>query len=410
MDRKIRVAAIGDNCIDYYDSLNESYPGGNPVNVAVYIKRLGGESSYTGAVGTDSFGKIMISAIQNKGVDTSHIQVLDGKTAVTHVDIVDGDRVFGKYEEGVLADFKLREQDISFIKKHDLAVTGIWGMIEDELPLISKEIPVAFDFANKFANPIVEKAIPYVTYAFFSFDEESRNEFRQKYHSMGLKEKENCTEQLKEFMKAMQQKGPKVIIATLGKNGSISMVICSLAGYGFEIYHDKAKDAVMDVILLAMMVPFITTLVPLFQMVAKMKMLNSALGFILPTVSTPFLIMMFRQSARSFPLDIIEAARLDGLSEIRIFFQMFIPTMKSTYAAAMTITFMNAWNSYMWPKVIMTESKSMTMPMVVANLTEGYVTDYGMLMLAVLICTLPTALVFFILQKSFAEGITGAVK
>ena len=82
----------------------------------------------------------MISAIQNKGVDTSHIQVLDGKTAVTHVDIVDGDRVFGKYEEGVLADFKLREQDISFIKKHDLAVTGIWGMIEDELPLISKEI------------------------------------------------------------------------------------------------------------------------------------------------------------------------------------------------------------------------------------------------------------------------------
>ena len=240
MDRKIRVAAIGDNCIDYYDSLNESYPGGNPVNVAVYIKRLGGESSYTGAVGTDSFGKIMISAIQNKGVDTSHVQVLDGKTAVTHVDIVDGDRVFGKYEEGVLADFKLREQDISFIKKHDLAVTGIWGMIEDELPLISKEIPVAFDFANKFANPIVEKAIPYVTYAFFSFDEESRNEFRQKYHSMGLKEKENCTEQLKEFMKAMQQKGPKVIIATLGKNGSIGYD--GNSWYRFGIIECKVVD------------------------------------------------------------------------------------------------------------------------------------------------------------------------
>ena len=240
MDRKIRVAAIGDNCIDYYDSLNESYPGGNPVNVAVYIKRLGGESSYTGAVGNDSFGKIMISAIQNKGVDTSHIQVLDGKTAVTHVDIVDGDRVFGKYEEGVLADFKLREQDISFIKKHDLAVTGIWGMIEDELPLISKEIPVAFDFANKFANPIVEKAIPYVTYAFFSFDEESRNEFRQKYHSMGLKEKENCTEQLKEFMKAMQQKGPKVIIATLGKNGSIGYD--GNSWYRFGIIECKVVD------------------------------------------------------------------------------------------------------------------------------------------------------------------------
>lgn len=190
----------------------------------------------------------------------------------------------------------------------------------------------------------------------------------------------------------------------------ISLIICSLAGYGFEIFHDKAKDAVMSVILLAMMVPFVATMIPLFRMFSSAHLLNTTLGFLLPSVSTPFLIMMFRQSARSFPHDIIEAARIDGLSEIRIFFQMFIPTMRSTYAAAMTITFMNAWNNYLWPKVIMTDAKSQTMPMVVANLTQGYVTDYGMLMLAVLICTLPTAIVFFCLQKSFAEGITGAVK
>jgi lactose/L-arabinose transport system permease protein len=190
----------------------------------------------------------------------------------------------------------------------------------------------------------------------------------------------------------------------------LSLLVSSLAGYGFEIYHDKLKDAVMNIILLAMMVPFVATMIPLFQMFSKMGWLNSTIGFILPTISTPFLIMMFRQSARSFPHDIMEAARIDGLSEIRIFFQMFIPTMRSTYAAAMTITFMNAWNSYLWPKVIMSDTNSQTMPMVVANLTQGYVTDYGMLMLAVLICTLPTAIVFFCLQKSFAEGITGAVK
>ena len=89
---------------------------------------------------------------------------------------------------------------------------------------------------------------------------------------------------------------------------------------------------------------------------------------------------------------------------------MFFPTMRSTYAAAMTITFMNAWNSYLWPKVIMTNGKSLTMPMLVANLVGGYVTDYGMLMLAVLFCSVPTIVVFFVLQKSFAEGITGAVK
>lgn len=190
----------------------------------------------------------------------------------------------------------------------------------------------------------------------------------------------------------------------------ISLLICSIAGYGFEVFHDKAKDRVMSVILLAMMVPFAATMIPLYQMFSKARLLNSTLGFILPTISTPFLIMMFRQSARSFPSDIMEAARLDGLTEFQIFYRMFLPTMRSTYAAALTITFMNAWNSYLWPKVIMSDAKSITMPMLVANLTQGYVTDYGTLMLAVLICTIPTVVIFFLLQKSFAEGITGAVK
>lgn len=190
----------------------------------------------------------------------------------------------------------------------------------------------------------------------------------------------------------------------------ISLFICSLAGYGFEIYHDKGKDVVMNIILLAMMVPFAATLIPLYRLFSRVGLLNSAIGFVLPTLSTPFLIMMFRQSARSFPHDIIEAARMDGLSEFGIFIRMFFPTMRSTYAAAMTVTFMNAWNNYLWPKVIMTDKNCITMPMLVANLKEGYVTDYGMLMLAVFLCTIPTAVIFFLLQKSFAEGITGAVK
>ena len=148
----------------------------------------------------------------------------------------------------------------------------------------------------------------------------------------------------------------------------ICLLICSIAGYGFEVYHDKAKDRLFSVLLLAMMVPQVATMVPLFKMFSKAGLLNTAVGFILPIISTPFMIMMFRQNARSFPVDIIEAARIDGLSEVRIFFQMFIPTMKSTYAAAAVITFMNAWNSYLWPKVIMTDNKAMTMPMLIANL------------------------------------------
>ena len=190
----------------------------------------------------------------------------------------------------------------------------------------------------------------------------------------------------------------------------LTLLVCSLAGYGFEIFHDKYKDRLMSVLLIAMMLPFVATIVPLFKMFSKMHLINSTAALILPTISTPFMIMLFRQSARSFPHDIIEASRLEGLGEIRIFFTMFIPVMRSTYGAAATVTFMNAWNSYLWPKIIFQSNESITMPMLVANLKGGYFVDYGMLMLGVLICTLPTAIIFLALQKSFANGITGAVK
>ena len=190
----------------------------------------------------------------------------------------------------------------------------------------------------------------------------------------------------------------------------VSMVICSLAGYGFEIYHDKAKDAVFTVLLTAMMIPFAAIMIPMFRMFSQLKMVNTMAAFMLPSISTPFMIMMFRQASRSFPHDIIEAARLDGLSETGIFFRMYMPTMKSTYAAATIITFMNAWNNYLWPKVILQNNDSITMPMLVANLLGGYTVDYGVLMLGVFICTIPTAVIFFCFQKSFTEGITGAVK
>lgn len=190
----------------------------------------------------------------------------------------------------------------------------------------------------------------------------------------------------------------------------LAILICSLAGFGFELYHDKKKDILFSVLLLAMMIPQVATMIPLFKLLSGAKLLNSVWGFVLPSLSTPFLIMMFRQNSRNFPIDVMEAARIDGLSEIGIFLKMYMPMMKATYAAAAVITFMNAWNSYLWPKVIMTTPDSQTMPMLISNLASGYTTDYGMLMVGVLFCSIPTMIVFFILQKQFAEGITGAVK
>ncbi len=190
----------------------------------------------------------------------------------------------------------------------------------------------------------------------------------------------------------------------------LCIFICSLAGFGFELYHDKKKDALFGVLLLAMMIPGVATLIPLFRMMSSMKLLNTVYAFILPAISTPFMIMMFRQNSRNFPPDIMEAARLDGLSEIAIFFRMYMPVMKSTYAAAAVITFMNAWNAYMWPRAVMADNRAATMQMMIANLAGGYTVDYGVLMMGVLFCSIPTMVVFFVLQKQFAEGITGAVK
>ena len=190
----------------------------------------------------------------------------------------------------------------------------------------------------------------------------------------------------------------------------LAIFVCSLAGYGFELYHDKKKDTVFTILLLAMMIPQVATMIPLFKMISSMGLLNTVWAFIMPSISTPFLIMMFRQNSRNFPIDVLEAARMDGLSEFMIFIRMYMPMMKATYAAAGVITFMNAWNAYLWPKVTMTDPNAQTMPMLIANLSSGYTTDYGMLMMGVLFCSVPTMIVFFVLQKQFAEGITGAVK
>lgn len=190
----------------------------------------------------------------------------------------------------------------------------------------------------------------------------------------------------------------------------LALILCSIAGYGFEVFHSKGKDAVMAILLLALMIPFAATMIPLFQLFAKVGMINSLWAVIIPAISTPFLILLFRQSSRSFPHEIIEAARIDGLSEFSIYARIYIPTMKATFAAAGVITFMTAWNNFLWPKVILVSNEVFTMPMLIANLGAGYVVDYGVLMLGVLLASLPTMIIFFILQRQFAAGITGAIK
>ena len=199
----MKLAAVGDNCMDVYENIGKAYPGGNPVNVAVYFVRLGGESSYTGVVGTDQYGKLMKEKIAEKGVDVSHIRFMEGSTAITHVELVDGERVFGEYEEGVLADFKLTDEEIDFLCSHDMVVTGLWGNVHDDLAKIqARGVKVAFDAATRPEDPAAVTAIPFVDYLFFATDD-------------------GDTPELRETMKQIKAKGPKLVITTLGEKGSI---------------------------------------------------------------------------------------------------------------------------------------------------------------------------------------------
>ena len=208
-----------------------------------------------------------------------------------------------------------------------------------------------------------------------------------------------------DFLKAFLNSAEYTIIGTL-----LSVIICSIAGYGFEIYHSKAKDRVMTGLLLSIMVPGAATLVPMFTLYSKIGLLNSTFGFVMPFFSTAILVMLFRQSARSFPLEIIDAARIDGLGEIKIYIAMFFPIMKSTFACGTILSLMTVWNDYLWGLVVLQNPEKKTLQIFLASLNNGYTIDYGVLMTAVTLSTLPLALIFFFLQKTFIESVAGSVK
>jgi lactose/L-arabinose transport system permease protein len=196
----------------------------------------------------------------------------------------------------------------------------------------------------------------------------------------------------------------------------LGMLIASLAGYGFEIFQSKAKDYLFNFLLLSMMIPFAALMVPLFRMFGTISQTAPMIGIdtisavILPTVTTAFLIFFFRQSTKMFPKDILEAGRIDGLTELGVFFRIYIPTMKTTYAAAAIITFMASWNSYLWPLVVLQSPENQTIPLLISVLGSSYSPDFGVIMTAIVIATLPAALIFFIMQKHFVAGIMGSVK
>ena len=200
-----RIACIGDNCVDCYEETNERYPGGNPVNVSVYFQRLGTPSSYIGVVGNDDDGRMILDALKRKNVDVSHVRILDGKTATTRVQRINGDRVFLGDDPGVVPQLDLTEEDLDFIAEHDLVVTGLWGYTEPFLPILkSRGIPIAYDGSDHPFLPQCEVGLKVAEYVFFSDDLSDED-------------------QLRDRMLSIRALGPKVVVAMRGSHGSLAL-------------------------------------------------------------------------------------------------------------------------------------------------------------------------------------------
>lgn len=189
-----------------------------------------------------------------------------------------------------------------------------------------------------------------------------------------------------------------------------TLIVPSMAAYGFEIYKSKIREKIYGIMLLSMMIPFAALMIPVFRIIVSLNLLNTHAGVIIPSIASVFLIFFFRQSLKSFPKEMIEAARIDGAGELRIFFSIVVPSMKATYAAAAIFSFTTSWNSYMWPLIVLQTNDQKTLPLLISNLASAYFPEYGVIMATIVITTLPTIIVFFTLQKYFVQGITGAVK
>lgn len=190
----------------------------------------------------------------------------------------------------------------------------------------------------------------------------------------------------------------------------LTLAVASLAGYGFEMFRSRHRDRIYSAMLLTMMIPFAALMIPLFVMMGKAGLINTHLAVVLPSIGSAFVVFYFRQSTKAFPSELRDAAKVDGLKEWQIFLFIYVPVMRSTYAAAFIIVFMTAWNNYLWPLIVLQSNEQKTITLVISSLASAYYPDYGVVMVGTILATLPTLAVFFFMQRQFVQGMLGSVK
>jgi lactose/L-arabinose transport system permease protein len=191
----------------------------------------------------------------------------------------------------------------------------------------------------------------------------------------------------------------------------IGLLLCAAAGYAFAKFHFKGKNIFFTVLILSMMIPYQATIIPLFQMFAKLDLMNTYLAVILPQLVYVFPIFLMTQNMKAVPTSLLEAARIDSAGEFYIFFRIVLPTMRPALAAVAIFLFNHQWNNFMWPLVIMNTKEMYTLPVALSTLAGQNSIDYGQAMLGTTISVLPVIVIFMFMQKHFVSGILGgAVK
>lgn len=197
----------------------------------------------------------------------------------------------------------------------------------------------------------------------------------------------------------------------------LSVFISALAGYAFAKFRFRGRSLIFGLFLLVLMVPYHVTVVPLYRMMSNItwftsdNWISTYQAVILPSLANPFGIFLMRQSMQALPDDLLDAGRIDGASEWRVFWNVELPTMRPTLVALAIYSFMFQWNNFFCPLIVMRETSMETLLVRISSLFGLSIIDYGQVMMGTALTTLPIMMIFLAFQRQFISGaLAGAVK
>jgi len=185
-----------------------------------------------------------------------------------------------------------------------------------------------------------------------------------------------------------------------------ALLFGSMAGFGFAKHRFWGDRFMFVCILTNMMIPIHVTLIPRLYIAKEMGWVDNLLGLIMPELVTTFGAFLMTQFMQGIPDELIDAARIDGAGEVRIYWQIVLPLVRPALAALAIFRFMWSWNDFLWPVIVIHSTEHKTLPIALAYFEEDHRTNYNLLMAAATFIVLPVLVVFFAMQKQFVAGIT----